>query len=114
MISFPKPRPTLLDKAERDAAAHTKDLRESVKARQRAAGRCEIYILGEGRCARRDFHTHHLIGGWGLRGKGKSALAKHKQRACPICHREITGHVLVLRKPAGQLPVWYDAYERIS
>src|SRR5688572_24538866 len=96
----PKPRPKKLERDERRAGHKTLEQTEDAKARKRAGGRCECRVLVEGfnaahtRCYRRDVHTHHLIGGIGRRGRGKSALAINKLRVCEKCHRDITGHVL--------------------
>ena len=111
MIGWPKPRPRLLDKRERASAIKALDEAGSNEARRRANGRCEIFVVSEGRCTRRDVQTHHMLGGRGVRARGKSALAIHKQRACLRCHEEITGRVLRLL-PSGDLPRWDDAYER--
>ena len=94
-LLLPKPRPRALEKGDRRRVRETTDQRESAKVKARAQGRCEVIIVGEGRCTRRDVHTHHLIGGWGRRNRGPSILAAHKLRTCARCHSEITTHVLV-------------------
>jgi hypothetical protein len=108
-VACPKPRPSLLDQRDRKAEIATLDRQESEKARIRANGRCEIFIVGEGRCKRRDLHTHHLISGWGKRARGNSALAENKLRVCALHHTELHGHVLV---PEG--PIQDHAYRRIG
>lgn len=107
----PKPRPSALDRADKKAAQASADRQGSEEARKRAAGRCEVVVIGEGRCPRRDNHTHHMIGGR-LRGKGESALASRKQRTCDKCHRLITEHVLV--RVGGVVPSWRDKYRRVT
>jgi hypothetical protein len=110
--AVPKSRPRLLDKRQRAAEIKTTDEAGSKQARLRANGCCEIFVVNEGRCSRRDVHTHHMLGGRGVRARGKSALAEHKQRVCPRCHEEIGGHVLRLLQD-GPSPVFTDAYERV-
>lgn len=93
MRTIAKPRPYLLDKADRDADWKKLDEAENKKARLRAKGRCEVTVAGV-RCGRRDSQTHHQIGGWKRRGRGASALAENKTRCCSGCHPLITGNVL--------------------
>ena len=80
------------------------DRSENEKARTRAKGRCETrleleidgaYAYKIYRCRRRDVETHHLIGGFGRRGRNESALAINKLRCCRPCHLAITTHVFV-------------------
>lgn len=71
-----------------------RDERESDKVRARSGGRCEVTIRGI-RCRKRAFHVHHHKGGFGVRGRGDSALRKHKTHACADCHSRITGKTLV-------------------
>ena len=113
LLAQPKPRPRKLEKADRVAELKEFDDAESVKAKRRADGRCEIDVLGVGRCTRRDVQTHHMIGGIGRRGRGASALAQHKQRTCAGCHAQITGNVYRLVKK-GRLPLWSDKYEEVE
>lgn len=110
-FAFPKGRPRKLDKDDRDRLVVTTDRDENTKAKQRAGGRCEVFEVGRGRCMRKDQHTHHMLSGFGRRGKGRSGLAEHKQRVCATCHHEITTHVLRLLVD-GDLPKFTDAYER--
>lgn len=70
------------------------DEKESRKVRKRSAGRCEARIITPGRralvrCLRRAFHVHHHLGGFGVRGRGESALAKHKSHLCAQCHEDL-------------------------
>ena len=100
-----KPRPTLLDKQDKDSAVDAKDRIERKKCKARSGGRCEVIERIPGwpnpnawiprRCWRRSSQNHHLIGGSGRRNKGKSILAEHRLETCDRCHDEITNHVLV-------------------
>lgn len=119
MVGFQKPRPAALEKADRRKALVKRDLSENAKVRERSQGRCEVEVLYRGggavecaRCERRAVHVHHLIGGMGKRGIGRSALAKHKVHACERCHSDIHGHVLV--RQGGAVPFWSDAYRRVT
>ena len=116
MIGFPKPRPRALDKQDRKAAIDAMDKSENAKVKIRSGGRCEGVIVGEGRCTRRAFSVHHMISGIGVRGRGVSALQKHKQAVCDGPHghhRLITGHVLKLIQHRP-LPWFDDPYERVK
>lgn len=110
-LAFPKSRPRALDKLARKNLIVSTDKAESKKAKDRAKGRCEVFVVGEGRCARKDQHTHHLLAGYGRRGKGRSGLAEHKQRVCEQHHDQITRHILRILVN-GNLPQFDDAYER--
>lgn len=92
------------------------DDRESVKVRARSGGRCEIDVVGEGRCFRRADHVHHMIGGWKRRARGESALAIRKQHACAPCHLDITGRLGGKRliRVGGAMPHHADSYRRVS
>ena len=92
-IGFPKPRPQLLERDEREADREARDKAESRKVKARSRGRCEVTVGGI-RCDRRASEVHHHIGGWKRRGRGASALAENKTHACGEHHRQITGHVL--------------------
>jgi len=105
----PKTRPRVLDKADRAKAIVTTDQAESLKAKKRAAGRCELFVVGEGRYPRKDVHTHHLQSGRGRRAHGTSALAEHKLRVCVRCHTELHQHLLV---PEGA--VQDQAFRRVK
>lgn len=93
-MQFPKPRPALLDKQAKRKQIQAEDEAENKLVRARSGGRCEVDVIGEGRCARRAAHVHHRVFGWRLRGRKDSALAENKIHACAICHTEIHGHVL--------------------
>ena len=125
MTGFPKPRPQRLGKQDRSKARAQLDRDENTLVKMRSQGQCEVYenhdIRGHKfsshtlllRCRRRAVQIHHMLGGWGLRARGRSASANHKQHVCVKCHQDITGHVLKLRSD-GPLPLWSDGYERIS
>jgi hypothetical protein len=109
-----KSRPRALDKKERDNRIVTTDRNEDKKVKQRSGGRCEVVVVNEGRCHRNgEGQPHHMLGGWGRRARGRSALAEHKQHCCGQCHRAITNHTLRLVAIAGELPMWSDKYERV-
>jgi hypothetical protein len=92
-LAFPKPKPAALVKDERDAAWRARDERESAKVRRRSKGICEVTIGGV-RCTLRGREVHHHIGGWKLRGRGESALAKNKTHCCIKHHTMIERNVL--------------------
>lgn len=113
--ALPKGRPAKLAKADRANDREAIDKRESKKVKQRSGGQCEVReryadSIVPYRCTRRAFHVHHMLGGIGVRARGKSALAIHKQHVCSDCHSDITGHVL--RHIGGVIPLWTDAYKR--
>ena len=111
----PKPRPSLLERQDRKKSRTDLDASESKKVKARSGGRCEVFVVGEGRCTKRAISIHHMIGGWGKRARGPSVLAEHKQHVCDGPrghHRLITGHVLQVLS-AGREPRWDDAYERV-
>jgi hypothetical protein len=93
VIGFPKGKPQMLVRDELRRADEATDKRESAKVKLRSRGRCEVTVGGV-RCSKRASEVHHLIGGWKLRGRGDSALAKNKTHACGDCHRLITGNAL--------------------
>jgi hypothetical protein len=99
VIGFPKPRPHALVKRETDRDWKAIDERESRKVQQRAKGRCEVIVAGR-RCNRPVRRTgllagvHHHLGGWKLRGRGISALARNKTYSCHDCHDHITKKIL--------------------
>lgn len=110
--AIPKTRPRALDKEDRTKRIVSTDQAEDKKAKQRSGGQCEVVIIGIGRCHRRgEGQPHHMLGGWGRRARGRSALAEHKQHCCGKCHREITSHILRLVCVAGELPRYTDVYE---
>ncbi len=110
--ALPKARPAKLAKADRARARIKRDEEENVAVKARSGGRCEVVIIAGSRCKRRAFHVHHMLGGIGVRARGKSALAQHKQHVCSDCHADITGHVL--RRIGGDVPLWTDEYERLD
>ena len=107
----PKGRPVALDRADKKAAQASADRRGSEDARKRAGGRCEVTVIGEGRCLRRDTETHHLINGR-LRGRGESARAVRKIRCCHRCHQAITQHLL--QRVGEPMPHFQDRYRRVQ
>jgi hypothetical protein len=115
-LAHPKPRPRKLEKADRLKVRVSLDDKGSDQARARAGGRCEIWTQVNRkiawRCKRRVLHIHHMIGGIGKRGRGISALAKHKQAVCSECHSDIGAHVLV--RHGGVVPLWNDRYTRVK
>ena len=114
IFAIPKSRPRALDKKDRDTRIVTTDRAEDKKVKQRSQGRCEVVIVGEGRCPKAgEGQPHHMLGGWGRRARGRSALAEHKQHCCGVHHRQITNHTLRLVVVAGELPRWTDIYERV-
>ena len=92
-LQFPKPRPAKLDKADRKSARDAKDKAENAKVKARSGGRCEV--VDHGRCRRRAVHIHHVLGGFGVRGRGASAIAQNKLHLCVECHSDIHAHVLI-------------------
>lgn len=109
MIRFPKPTRA---KPTHEAA----DRKGSAEVKRRSGGRCEVEIAGI-RCPRIAAEVHHHIGGWKLRGRGKSALAEHKTHCCVDCHRLITGQVGVgqpLVHVAGNTYQWRDQLREIA
>jgi hypothetical protein len=112
-LKFAKTRPRALDKQARDAKVVTTDKAEDQLVRARAGGQCEVFVVGEGRCGRKaEGQPHHMLGGWGRRARGRSALAEHKQHCCRKHHEQITKHILRLMVVAGELPRYTDVYER--
>lgn len=86
--------PKAIEKADRVKALKKSDLDENEKVKIRSGGRCEIVIAGS-RCRKRGAHVHHLMGGFGVRGRGASAKAENKLHLCERDHRDIHAHVLV-------------------
>lgn len=115
-LPFAKSRPRALDQADRKQRIVTTDKAQDVLVKRRSKGQCEVFIVGQGRCPKKAMSIHHQLSGWGVRARGRSALAEHKQHVCdgPTgCHRLITGHVLRLLAD-GDLPKYSDAYERVK
>lgn len=92
-LAFPKGRTPALAKQDKQAALEAQDKKENQKAKKRAKGFCEVVDV-YGRCARKDVHTHHLLGGMGRRNRGVSVLASMKIRVCQTCHNEIHAKIL--------------------
>jgi hypothetical protein len=92
-MPFPKGQPKALLRLKKRKAIERLDEIENIKARARAAGRCEVIVDGV-RCPKRDAQTHHLKGGIGRRNRGDSVLAIQKLRTCHDCHPLITGKIL--------------------
>ena len=109
MIGIPKPRPKWLDGEDAKKKRVRLDTQENLKVRLRSGGRCEVFVIGKGLCKKRATEIHHLLGGWRRRGRGDSALARHKQHVCGTCHRLITGHVLRIYSE-GVMPTWANPY----
>lgn len=112
--TFPKPRPAALERKDRRTARTSKDEKESEKVKVRSGGQCEVVVDDRtpfGRCVRRAFHVHHMLGGHGVRARGESAKAIRKQHVCPDHHTAIGNHTL--RRIGGVTPHWQDPYERV-
>lgn len=102
---FGKGTPRKLAKAKRLNEREGIDEGENAKVRERSGGRCELvelhpnawskYSFTMTRCKKRAIHIHHMLGGHGVRGRGKSALAENKLHLCPDCHSDIHAHVLI-------------------
>jgi hypothetical protein len=94
--ALPKGRPAKLQKADRVKARQSYDETESAKVKARSGGQCEVVTAPHGvRCKRRGLHVHHLLGGFGVRGRGASAKVENKLHVCVRCHADIHAHVLV-------------------
>jgi hypothetical protein len=107
--------PKAIEKAERATKLKKSDAEENVEVKERSKGQCEIRWFGKKarvikRCEKRATQIHHMYGGSGVRARGKSALAKHKQHACDQCHTWITSKIL--RRVGGEERLWTDEYER--
>lgn len=109
-----KGKPKALEKSERDASRTVSDKKENVKVKKRSKGQCEIVWFGRkarkvARCPKVASQIHHMYGGSGVRARGKSLLAKHKQHVCDTCHSLITSKVL--RRIGSEERLWNDEYE---
>jgi hypothetical protein len=87
---------------------------ENVEVKDRSKGQCEIVWFGKKariakRCEKRASQIHHMYGGSGVRARGKSILAKHKQHACEQCHDWITRKIL--KRIGTEERLWTDEYE---
>jgi hypothetical protein len=115
--AFPKGTPKAVEKAIRDKARKVSDEAENTKVKARSGGRCEVVWFGKKakkvqRCPKVATQIHHQYGGSGVRARGKSLLAEHKQHVCTECHHLITGHVL--RRIGGEERLWTDEYEHVG
>jgi hypothetical protein len=100
-LPFAKGRPRALEKQDRRKELEARDERESKKVKTRSGGLCEVkeeYRYAWSRCGRHATQVHHLLGGFGVRGVGDSALAANKVHVCAVCHRLIHNHIL---RPLG-------------
>lgn len=115
-LPYPKGRPRKLEKADRLKLRTSVDDKESDKVKARSGGRCEVWTEVNRKvawhCKRRAVHVHHMLGGNGVRGRGQSALAAHKQHVCTECHSDIGNHVLV--RVGDVVPIWTDRYQRVK
>lgn len=113
-LAFPKARPRALDKDDKKKLVVSADKAEDKLVKARSKGQCEVFVVGVGRCQKKgEGDPHHMLGGWGRRARGRSALAEHKQHCCKKHHDEITKHILRLMVH-GDLPRFDDAYERFK
>lgn len=113
-FKYAKGRPRALDKADRDKVIVSTDKTEDKLVKSRSKGQCEVFVIGVGRCQKKAAgNPHHMLGGFGRRAKGRSALAEHKRHCCQPHHHMITNHTLRLLVN-GDLPRFDDAYERVT
>lgn len=109
--------PKALEKAERVKALKKSDEEHNADVKARSKGQCEIVWFGKkakkvARCEKRGTQIHHMYGGSGVRARGKSILAKHKQHVCDQCHAWITSKVL--RRIGTDERLWTDEYEHVG
>jgi hypothetical protein len=109
VLRFSKGTPRAVEKDERTAKRESADERENDKVKARSGGQCEVF--SPNRCQRRASQVHHMLGGNGVRARGKSLLADHKQHVCAKCHPLITSKRLV--RIGAEVPLWTDTYKRI-
>jgi hypothetical protein len=114
VFKFGKGQPKALEKAERDKTRKVSDEKENVKVKARSGGRCEVVWFGKkarkvARCPKVAAQIHHMYGGSGVRARGKSLKAEHKQHVCNDCHPLITSKVL--RRIGAEERLWTDEYE---
>jgi hypothetical protein len=104
-LALPKGRPAKLAKADKTKDRESRDDAESRKVKARSGGQCEIVLSQptQHRCPRRGLHVHHLLGGFGVRGRGDSALAANKLHVCERCHSDIHAKVLIRLGDAWKL-----------
>lgn len=110
-------KPRAIEKAERVKTLAKSDEAHNAEVKARSKGQCEIVWFGKKarkvqRCPRRASQIHHMYGGSGVRARGKSILAKHKQHVCDRCHPLITSKVL--RRIGTEERLWDDEYERVD
>ncbi len=106
--------PKAIEKADRVKALKKSDEEHNAEVKARSKGQCEIVWFGKKartvqRCQKKAAEIHHMYGGSGVRSRGKSALAKHKQHVCDSCHSLITSKVL--RRIGTEERLWSDEYE---
>jgi len=86
-------------KAYGPQATARQDADELAKCHMRSGGRCEVRrankknLAGWSRCHNCAEQNHHLLGGNGVRGRGRSAKAEWRLDVCSWCHAEIDGTV---------------------
>lgn len=107
-------KPRALEKADRVKTLKKSDEEHNVEVKARSKGQCEVVWFGKkarkvARCEKRASQIHHMYGGSGVRARGKSILAKHKQHVCDSCHSLITSKVL--RRIGKEERLWSDEYE---
>jgi hypothetical protein len=104
MKPLPKPEPYARTKARKARELAKQDAEQRAICRERSGGRCEVdggrpsFVC---RCYRAATQNHHLIGGIGVRNRGRSLLAAHRLDVCQICHDDITRHRLIPSVAAG-------------
>jgi hypothetical protein len=106
--------PKALEKEAKVKKLKKSDETENVEVKDRSKGQCEITWFGKKartakRCEKRASQIHHMYGGSGVRARGKSILAKHKQHTCERCHDWITRKIL--RRIGTEERLWTDEYE---
>ena len=111
-LAFPKPFPQVLERQERRACQQARERLENATVRQRSGGRCEV-VLGERRCRKRGREIHHLVGGNGRRGRGKSVLATHKIHACADHHRLMQLRWIEVRWTTPEHPVASIQFQQV-
>ena len=90
-------------RADRKRRDRLFDEAESAAVRGRSGRVCELL-----ECVRYACQLHHMLGGNGVRGRGRSACREFKLHLCQRCHDAITRRDLVLDWPAESLEPWRD------